>query len=154
GPTIPKESVYVEIARVVAEGMRTVLRVENYSLHETARFELAMHLAADFADTEETEQGERRQTAPVEAAWHAERQEVVFRYRHPDLDRAVAVRVDRSPATVRFEGGALVFSLAVAPHRPVELHLAAEPIFDGARRPAPPATFDETATPLGRVRQG
>src|SRR5947209_20258401 len=59
GPTIPKESVYVEIARIVAEGMRTVLRVENYSLHETARFELAMHLAADFADTEETEQGER-----------------------------------------------------------------------------------------------
>src|SRR5437764_14231146 len=45
GPTIPQGCVYVEIARVVAEGMRTVLRVENYALREPARFELAVHLA-------------------------------------------------------------------------------------------------------------
>ncbi len=46
--------------------MRTILRAENYATHEAARFALALHLAAEFADTEETEAGMRQQTAAVE----------------------------------------------------------------------------------------
>src|SRR5437763_485410 len=65
-PGVPEESVYAAVSRFVDDGMRTVLRLENYATRETAHFDLAIALAADFADTEEAEDGERQQTAPVE----------------------------------------------------------------------------------------
>src|SRR5215210_8750654 len=44
-PGVPAQAVYLEIARFVDEGMRTVLRVRNYAVREAARFELAGHFA-------------------------------------------------------------------------------------------------------------
>ncbi len=149
---VPARSVYVEVARTVGDGLRTELRVENYHAREVARFELAIHLAADFADINETTSGRRQQTAEVTTSWDAQRQELVFRYCHPQLDRAVAIRVERAPAPVRFEDGALIIALALPPHRPVELHLVVEPIFDQQRRSAPLA-FGAPTSDLSRVRQ-
>lgn len=134
GPGVPKESVYVEIARAVGTGMRSTLRFENYHRREAARFDLAIHLAADFADTDETQQGERMQSAPVATAWDGDAREVLFRYEHPALDRAFAVRVEGVPASARYEGGALIVPLDLPPHVPVEFRLVVEPIFDGIRR--------------------
>ena len=152
-PRVPKQSVYVEIARTVGEGLRTELHIENYHARETARFTLAIHLAADFADINETTSGERHQTAEVAASWDGERQELVFRYCHPRLDRAVAIRVERSPAPVRYEDGALLVPLELPPHQPVALHLTVEPIFDQRRRSAPERVFAAAASGLDRVRQ-
>src|SRR4051812_47222931 len=45
-PGVPKESVYIATSRFVDDGMRTVLRAENYATHETARFDLAIAVAA------------------------------------------------------------------------------------------------------------
>ncbi len=153
GPGVPEEKVYAAVACFVGEGLWTELRFENYAVDAVARFELALHLAADFADLNEAKEGRRGQTAPVETTWDAARQEVCFLYRHPQLDRAVAVRVAGSPAPARFADGALLFALELAPHRPVEIHLAVEPVFDGARRPAAHRRFDEGDTPLGRLRR-
>ena len=153
GPGVPAQAVYLELARFVDEGMRTVVRLRNYSAREAARFELAVHLAADFADSEEAKEGRRQQTAEIETAWHGARQELACRYRHPDLDRSVTVRVERSPDPARFEGGALVVPLDLPPRGTAEIDLAVEPVFDGRCRRVPPTTFDEAATPLGRVRQ-
>src|SRR5918911_2744966 len=79
GPGIPAQAVYVEIARQVDEGMRTVLRLENYSAREAARFDLGIHLAADFADIDEAKEGRRRQTAEIETAWDPACRELTFR---------------------------------------------------------------------------
>ncbi len=151
--TVPTRSVYVEVARAVGDGLRTELRVENYHSRDVARFDLAIHLVADFADINETTTGRRQQTAEVATSWDVERRELVFRYCHPQLDRAVAIRVERAPAPVRFEGGALVVALELLPHRPVELHLVVEPIFDQQRRSAPPRVFAGPTSDLARVRQ-
>ena len=152
-PNVPGQAVYVAVARRVGEGMREELRVENYHAREAARFDLAVRLAADFADLMEAKEGRRQQTGTVEARWDDDRRELVFRYGHPDLDRAVAVRVERAPAPPRYEDGALVVSLALRPHEAVELHLAVEPIFDGRRRNAPRRVFAGPAAPLDGVRQ-
>jgi glycogen debranching enzyme len=152
-PQVPRHSVYVEIAHTVGEGLRTELRIENYHARQTARFTLAVHLAADFADINETTSGERYETAEVATSWDGERHELRFRYCHPRLDRAVAIRVERAPAPVRYEDGALHLPLALPPHQPVELHLTVEPIFDGERRGAPAQVFAGAASELGRVRQ-
>lgn len=153
GPSVSKSAVYVEVMRFLDEGMRTVVRVENYATENVARFELGVHLAADFADSDEAGQGERKQTAEVETTWDAGRQELLFRYCHPDLDRAVAVVV-RAPTPARFQDGRLVIPLELPPHRPVEINLSVEPIFDGTRRRCRPnRTFETRSTPLDQVRQ-
>ncbi len=151
---VPAGTVYVEIARAVGEGLRTELRLENYHACEVAHFTLAIHLAADFADLNETQAGKRQQTAEVGTAWDEARRELIFRYEHPKLDRAVAIRVEQVPGPVRFESEALVVELDLRPHEPVELHLAVEPIFDGTRRSAPAHVFGHPATRLDHVRQG
>lgn len=72
--TVPTRSVYVEVARAVGDGLRTELRVENYHSRDVARFDLAIHLVADFADINETTTGRRQQTAEVARAgtWSGE----------------------------------------------------------------------------------
>jgi hypothetical protein len=149
---VPKNSVVVTVARFLDAGMRVELRIENYAAHAPACFDLAVHLAADFADILETK-GKRQQSAAVAATWDDRRQELVLRYAHPQLDRAVAIRVEQTPAPVRYNDGALVVSLDLAAHQQVELQLAVEPIFDGKRLPAPRTLFDDSATALGCVRQ-
>jgi glycogen debranching enzyme len=150
---VPTGKVYVEIGRAVAEGMRTKLRFANYHPRDVASFHLGIHLAADFADINEAKAGKRQQSAEVETSWDAGRQELLFRYCHPKLDRAVAIRIEKAPAPVRFENGAIMVALELHPHRPVELHLVAEPIFDGRRRAGPPHVFGEPVTRLDQVRQ-
>ncbi|MGD9889840.1 MAG: glycogen debranching N-terminal domain-containing protein [Dehalococcoidia bacterium] len=150
---VSAKAVAVEIARYLDEGMRTRLRFTSYTAQGTARFDLAIRLAADFADIGEAQQGQRQQQGEVATAWDADRRELVLRYCHARLDRAVAIRVEHAPAPVRFEDGALTVTLVLSPHAPVEIHLAVEPIFDGVRRPAPRTIFDEKATSLGPLRQ-
>ncbi len=153
GPDIPEKAVSIELRRVVGEGMREEFHIANYAVRDTARVTLALHLDADFADMEETQQGERQQTAAVTTTWDGARQELCFRYDHPDLDRAVAVRVEQSPTPVCFQDGALILTLELPPHTSADWHLVVEPLFDGTRRVMPAAACAEAPTPLSRVRQ-
>ncbi len=169
GPGIPGKSVYIEITRLLDEGMRTTVRVTNYSVREPACFDLAWHVAADFADLEQFDLGLsgsaqfagkdgqsggiQALTAGVHTEWEAARCELIVRYDHPDLDRAVAIHVAETPVAVRCAGGALVFPLDLAPHASATLTLVVEPIFDGVRRAIPRADFAEASTPLGVVRE-
>ncbi len=168
GPSIPGKSVYAEITRILDEGMRTTVRVTNYHLHEPARFDLAWHVAADFADLEQFDLGLSTSaqfsgkdgeaggiqalTAGVQTTWDEARRELLVRYDHPKLDRAVALRVYGTPVPVRSVEGALVFPLDLAPRASVTVTLVVEPIFDGVRRAMPHGNFAEAATPLGVVR--
>ncbi len=168
GPGIPGKSVYIEITRLLDEGMRTTVRVTNYSVHDPACFDLAWHVAADFADLEQFDLGLsgsaqfagkdgesggiQALTAGVHTEWGEAKRELIVRYDHPDLDRAVAIHVAETPVAVRCAGGALVFPLDLAPHASATLTLVVEPIFDGVRRAMPRADFAEASTALGIVR--
>ncbi|HEU5431285.1 MAG TPA: glycogen debranching N-terminal domain-containing protein, partial [Thermomicrobiales bacterium] len=150
GPAGPEPAFFATIARFVGDGLRTSLRLDNYARCESAQGELVIRLEADFADLEEAQAGLRRQTGEVERIWDAARQELLLRYRHPGLDRAVAVRVEGAPA--REVDGALILAFDVQPHGSVAFDLALEPIFDGRRHAAPPARFDRPEEGLEAVR--
>jgi len=135
-PQVPETSVYLEIGTTVSDqGLRTLIRAQNYSFGdgaaaEAARFTLGIRLAADFADIEEADSGTRRQTAEVEVRWDEGAQELVFAYLHPKLAHSVAVRIERSPVAAAWDGKALSLELALAPGRPVEIELCAVPHLD------------------------
>jgi glycogen debranching enzyme len=149
---IPREAVYLETARFVGDGMRTVLRLRSFAA-KPAHVELVLHVAADFADSQEAEERERQQTAEVTTDWDAGAGEVRLAYRHPQLDRGVAIRVERSPEPAQWSSGALRFRLDLAPRGSAELELAVEPIVDGTRQPCTPRrSFGQLASPLERVR--
>ena len=150
-PCVPQATVYATVAHAVDEGMRTEIQLENYHVRAAARFDLAIHLAADFADIFEVKEGRRQQHGAVETDWDEAAQALTFRYGHPELDQAVVVRVERSPAPMQYQDGALVVALELSPHQPVELHLAVEPIFAGTRRPAPRGVFAAPPTPGTRA---
>ncbi len=155
---VPERSISVEIANFLGGGLRTVLRVENNwgvkdDQTDPPSIDLAINLAADFADISEADTGARLQVAPVEANWDDVHQELCFRYRHPKLDRAVAIKVEQSPVPVRYEQNAIIFSLTLALHQPIELVLVVEPVMDGRRLSAPPPVYDEAKTGLGRLRR-
>jgi glycogen debranching enzyme len=144
--------VYLEVARFVGDGMRTVFRFRNHS-GQPKRLDVALRFEADFADTQEVEEGERKQEADVETAWDTAAGELTFRYRHPDLARAVAIRTDRPPSPVHDEPGSLKFDVEVAAGEVQALELTVEPIF-GERRWTGTSrrSFVQAATPLERLR--
>lgn len=164
---VPYRSVYVTDARELGDGLRVRLTLENYAPRVTARCTLRIELAADFRDIMEADKGFRTQASGVTAHWDEVHRELIFRYHHPHLDRAVAIRLDhvegdgvRGVRLAQHGSGApgasplcsLDLDLALAPHAPATLHFAVEPIFDGRRLPAPARVFDESATALGRLR--
>jgi glycogen debranching enzyme len=152
GPRLPAESVYLETSRFVGESMRTVLRLRSYA-SEPVAFELAIRIAADFADSQEVEEGRRQQDADVEIAWDVEQRELTFRYRHPELDRAVAIRLEGAAAAVRREDATLTIPVELGPRASAEYELTVEPIIDGRRaRCAPRRSFGTAITRLERLR--
>jgi glycogen debranching enzyme len=77
--------------------------------------------------------------------------ELRLTYLRDDLDRAVAVRV-RSDAPVGYDDGVFRVDLTVPPRGSVRVDLLVEPIFDGVRLAAPPATFAEPDDSAARAR--
>lgn len=150
---VPEGSVYLRDARTIGEGMRVELEAANYSARQPAGFELALLLGADFADMTEAQNERRVQTGTVETTWDGQAHTLTFRYRHPQLDRAVVVRVASSDVAPRYERDALRFPLALRARQHARICLLVEPVFDGVRHPAPDRLFDDTATVVGRVRR-
>ncbi len=155
---VPSETadatVIVTVARVVGEGMREELRIENHDRKGgVATLELRLDLDADFADIIEPHQGKRLQEAGVDVQWDEQRRELSFVYRHPELRRAAVVRVDRAPGGVRCEGRSLSFPLEIGPHDAATISLAVEPLFDGHRRTAPGHARADPTDRLERLRR-
>jgi glycogen debranching enzyme len=150
GDVLPPQAAYLVLERFLGEGLRTRITVISYA-DEPMSFELCGEFAADFADVEEAEQGQRQQCGQVEARWDADTRELVLRYVHPELDRAVAVRVE-TVTRVRYADPAVVVELAVPPRGSATVALVTEPLFDGHRLTAPPAAYAEPDEPAAHAR--
>lgn len=150
GETLPSRAAYLMVERFLGEGLRTRLSVISYA-DEPLTAELRIEFDADFADTEEAEQGERRQRGGVQARWDPNARELRLRHAHPDLDRAVAIRVEAA-AGVRYADRALAVDLAVPSRESAALEFTVEPVFDGRRLAAPPPIYAEPADAAARAR--
>jgi glycogen debranching enzyme len=150
GEQLPSRAVYLTIERFLGEGLRTRLGVHSWAV-EPFPVEIRVELAADFADLADVECGQRRQHGEVIEKWDADADELRLIYAHPDLDRAVAVRVETT-AEVRYADRAVTVTLTVDPGSSASVDLVAEPVFDGRRRHAPAATYSETDDAAGRAR--
>jgi glycogen debranching enzyme len=149
GEVLPPRALYLTVERFVGEGLRTRLRFDSHS-DEPVRLVLCVDLDADFADADEADQGARRQCAPVLRSWDETRRELTFRYDEPRLDRAATVSVHHGEPTSTPTG--LRFAVGLAPRGSATVEYTVEPVFDGRRRAAPPASFEEPDDPAARAR--
>jgi glycogen debranching enzyme len=152
----PKHSrpLYVTLERFVSEGLATTLRVSNYAQDMAYRVELVLRLDADFADIKEAQKGKRQQDAEIVRTWNAEQRELSIRYLHPELDRAVVVRVEQAPHQVHWQENALRFLVEVNPHSSEEVRLAIEPVIGGERKSVQRRGFAPDGAPLSRLNSG
>jgi hypothetical protein len=155
GEKLPSEALYLTIERFLGEGLRTRLALHSWAA-QPRRVRIAVTLVADFADTQEAERGYHGHHVEVRRGWHAEQNELRLIYASPDpaapeLDRAVAIRVE-APAAVRCAGDTIETTLTVEPGGATCVDLVAEPVFDGNRMAAPPASYTETGDSAGRAR--
>lgn len=147
GATLPPRGLYLTVERFVGEGLRTRLTFASYGA-APCRVRLCLELAADFADIDEAEFGERRRRAPVEATWDGG--ELTFAYDHPGLDRAVVVALDRAAT---YTPGALAADLDLPARGSTTVEYVVEPVFDGRRRSAPPASFGAVTDPASEATE-
>jgi glycogen debranching enzyme len=152
GETLPRRGAYLVVERFIGEGLRTRIQVLSYSDIEH-RFRFEVELDADFADTEEAEQGARRQRGEVTDAWDDEHRRLRLEYGHPRLDLAVSITVETTqPVSCR--GRTLSLDLPVPAGGTAGFDLVAEPRIDGGSLPAPPAHYAEPDDSAARARAG
>jgi len=116
------------------------------------RVEIRVELAADFADIDEADQGQRRQPGDVTEKWDSQRRELRLTYAHPDLDLAVAIRVETA-VPVGYADHTFSVALTVPPGGSATVDLVVEPVFDGQRAAAPPARYTDPDDAAGRARR-
>jgi glycogen debranching enzyme len=145
--------VYLEIARFVGEGMRTIFRFRNHS-GRPKHLAAALRFEADFADSQEVEEADRRQRAEVDARWDTDASELTLRYMHPELPRGVAITVDCAPLEVVADRGTVGFALEVGAGSVESVDVTVVPIVGDERLPVTPRRgFGEATAPLERLRQ-
>ncbi|HEX5040722.1 MAG TPA: glycogen debranching N-terminal domain-containing protein [Candidatus Limnocylindria bacterium] len=145
-----QRSVFLEQSRFVAEGLVTRLRAANYGRRDRTLV-LAWRIAADFADTDDTERGgERRFETDVDCTWDPADGRLRMRATDSRLDMAVAFRLDGVPPS--WDGHALGFEMAVPARGSAEVTLAVEPSFDGRERRPPVAGFAAPRAGLATLR--
>jgi len=147
---LPSRAAYLMVERYLGEGLRTRLTVLSYAV-EPLTLALCLEFATDFADIDEAESRVRRVHGEVETQWDPDACELWFRYAHPQLDRAVAIRFETG-APVRQADGQLAVDLVVAPRGSAVVEFVAEPVFDGRRLPAPRAIYSEPGDAAARAR--
>lgn len=148
---IEERSVFVEQTRFVEEGLSTRLRITNYGFKGSARLEMAWHLAADFADTDDTERGERRVPIEVVQEWDPASGRLAFRSTHPQVPARSVVRLEGAPA--EWDGTALTFDLDLPARQTLEVTLTVEPVIDRRHHPSPPASFGAVRGHLAALRR-
>ena len=91
--------VSIRVARFVGQGLHADLEIANHGQSE-AHLELALELAADFADLVFVRSGKREQCAPVASQWQENpdgNSALRFTYQRAELHRGVIVRLTPSP---------------------------------------------------------
>jgi glycogen debranching enzyme len=151
GEVLPSQALYLTIERFLGTGLRSRLGVHSYAARPR-RLELRVALAADFADTEEAEGGQRRQHGEVVEKWDGAERELHLTYGHPDLDLAVVIRVETT-FPVRYADHEFSVTLPVEPGESATVDFLVEPVFEGRRVGVPPAGFGETDDAAGRARR-
>lgn len=141
GETLPRRGAYLLVERFLGEGLRTRFRVQSYSDIEH-RFRIRVELDADFADTDEAEQGERRQHGHVTDVWDEASRRLRLDYDHPLLELAVSITVE-TPLPVSCDGRTLSLELPVPAGGTASFDLVTEPAIDGVTRLAPPGSYTE-----------
>jgi glycogen debranching enzyme len=150
GETLPSEAMYLTVERFLSAGLRSRFAVHSWA-DAPRTLTVRLEVAADFADMEEAEQGQRRQSAGVAADWDDDARELRLAYQHPQLDLAVAIRWEGAVPVRHCERGVSV-DLVVGPGESAAVEVVAEPIIDGQRYRAPPASYAEPDDPSGRAR--
>ncbi|MBX6751376.1 MAG: hypothetical protein IRY85_17215 [Micromonosporaceae bacterium] len=148
--TLPARARYLMVERFVGAGLRTRLTVLSYAT-EPARLTIGLEVAADFADSDEAERGQRQQHGEITTNWDGPRQELRLDYRHPPLSRTVTIAV-QGAGPARWDGRIIEFDLSVPARGSSTVDVVVEPIVDGVRRPAPPATYEEPDDTAGQAR--
>jgi len=133
GGEMAEKGIEIHVNRFVGGGLHMDVHVTNHGLAETA-VPLAWELAADYADQEETQKGERQQKAPVELEWTKQSHggELVFHYRHPELPHGTVVRLT-GPADFIEGVGGVACSLHLAPRQTITIGIDVAPVFRGER---------------------
>jgi len=144
-------TVFVEQARFVGDGLSTRIRVMNYAVGGSVRLPMAWCLAADFADTDDTERGRQRADVPVESHWDDADQALTFRSADERVPISAILRF--AGARAAWDGAALRFTIEVPARQAVELQLTVDVVADRAVRAAPPPAFAASRGPLARVRE-
>jgi glycogen debranching enzyme len=171
---LPPQARYLTVERFLGEGLRTRLTVLSYAA-QPARLTIGLEVAADFADSDEAERGRREQHGEISTTWDGPRQELRFDYHYPApsradqpapsradqpapsradqpaLSRAVVIGV-QGAGPARWDGRRIEVDLPVPARGSSTVEVVVEPVVDGARRPAPPATYAEPDDPAGRAR--
>jgi glycogen debranching enzyme len=148
---VPEASVYVTVDVELSSALAISLRIDNHSLDgRPCKFDLALELEADFADSLEAEQQEREQEGEVDTEWFGSRRELWFRYRHPKLDRAARIRVVDSALPVTFDGRSVSLAVRLESRESAACRLEVQPIFDG--KPQLPDQTDVRKV-QGRLRE-
>lgn len=146
---LPRQGVYLMLQRFLGQGLRTRLSLRSFADIEQ-RFTVRVELDADFADVEALSRSTT--SGQVGGSWDAEKALWRLDYEQPDLDMALAIRVE-SPTPVECDGRSLTVELIVPPGREAALDLVAEPVFDGVCLPAPTAGYREPENTAAQARR-
>jgi glycogen debranching enzyme len=133
GGEMAKKGVEIQVNRYVGGGLHQDVHVTNHGLAKTTAF-LSWEFAADFADQEEAQSGERQQKAPVEQAWtkRPDGGELTFRYRHPDLPHETVARFS-GPADFVEGMGKVSCALDLEPQQTRTVLFDVAPVFKGEK---------------------
>lgn len=155
-PLVPADSVYAAL-RIGLEddALRVIVAVHNWSLDQPATFEVALAVAADFADIEAVETGELDGGHDVGATWDEAGRCLVLRSGHPTLAHATEVRVESAPGDLawREADGALVAAFAVGARQAATLELLVTPVLDGFAPDERSRPLRDRVTSLARLQQ-
>jgi glycogen debranching enzyme len=140
GDGVAARTVIVEKTVRVLEGLAVRLKATNYAVVGSASVAFAWHLAADFADADDAEQGESDVAGidlSVETTWDTTSARLLFRSTHPEINDECSVSFRGAQAT--WDGDALLFAIDLGARESHEVMLAVEPTVAGREHPAPSA---------------
>ncbi|HEU5017159.1 MAG TPA: glycogen debranching N-terminal domain-containing protein [Pseudolabrys sp.] len=133
GSEIVTKAINITFVSFVGGGLRQDVHIGNHGL-APATLELAWEMAADYAGQDEAQKGKREQNASVERHWKSNEGsggELVFRYRHPQLDHGTIIAF--SGAAFAERNGTVCCRLTLAPQETLSLAIDITPIFLGER---------------------
>jgi hypothetical protein len=147
---LPSTATYLVTEHFLGEGMRTRLTVLSYA-DRPRTWAMRVAFDGDFADIDDVQSGQSRQSADVQSHWDDATGQLTLRYLHPRLDYAVLI--GGQPAEVHYvDKNTFEAELRVPPRGSASIEFTIEPVLDGVLMPAPAAVFSEPADTAAQAR--